>query len=90
MRLTDLGTGSRNRLGRIQRAATGEDRKPAKERLLRGGQEVVTPIERGAQSLLSLWKVLEPARQEGKTALQMSKQSGRRQHVGSRRGELDG
>ena len=50
----------------------------------------MAPVERGTQSLLSLWKVLEPARQEGKTALQVSKLSGRRQHVGSRRGELDG
>ena len=77
LRRIGLGMSARDRHRSIQRAAAGEDRKPAKERLLRGGQEVVTPIERRAQRLLSLRKVLKPARQERKTALQMSEKGDR-------------
>src|SRR5437667_7562399 len=50
----------RDRLGGLQRGPAGEDRKPGEEPLLVLVQQVVTPLDRGAQCRLA-WFGVSPS-----------------------------
>ena len=52
-RLERVHVGPGNLLGRLQRAASGEDGETCEEALLRRGEQLVRPLDRRAQRLLS-------------------------------------
>ena len=51
-------------LGRLERAAAGEDREAPEQRLLGRRQQVVAPVDRAAQRLLALRQVARAAGQQ--------------------------
>ena len=68
-------------LGRLQRPAAGEDRQPAKQRLLAGREQVVAPGDGVAQRLLARGQVAGAAGQQRQAPVQPRQQRRRRQHA---------
>ncbi len=76
-------------LRRGQRERTSEDREPSQQRLLRFGQQVVRPVERGAQGPVALDARPSPAGQQTEHVVEAIGDLGGTQRAGPGRGQLD-
>jgi hypothetical protein len=75
---------------RIQRERAGEDRQPVEDGPLRFAEQVVGPLERGAQRPVALGAHTPAARQQPEHVVETLGDLGRAQRSRPRRGELDG
>jgi hypothetical protein len=80
---------SADRLDGVEPAASGEHRKRREEAPLLVRQEVVAPLDRGPEGLLSLVRVARAAGQKRETLVQSSRQRLRGEQLEPRRRELD-
>ena len=77
---------SADRLGGFERPAAGEHRESLKNPLLRIGQQLVAPVNGGAQRLLTRQRCAVPARQESEALIETACQLIGAQGVQTRRG----
>ena len=63
-RSLELGLGIANGFDTFERASAGEDGEAPEKFLLGGADQIVTPVDRGAQSLLTLRKVASATREQ--------------------------
>src|SRR5919201_172396 len=87
-RLEGVELGARDRLGGAQRAAAGEHGETGKEPPLFLVEQLVRPLDRGAQGLLPGLRVAA-APEQVEALLQPLQDLGRGEHARARRGQLD-
>ena len=76
---------SANSLGRLERPAAGEDGEAGEEPAARLAQEVVAPVERRAQCLMSCRPIARPSGQDPRRCVQPREQRSRREQRRARR-----
>ena len=84
----DRVTGA-DRLGRLERTPRREDRQPSEDGPLRLGQEVVAPVDRGAQRLMPRDRRPASAGQEAEAVVEACCDLLDRERPDPSRGELD-
>ena len=84
------GVAGRDGLGRLERPSATEDSEAAEERAFVLGQELVAPVDGGAQRLLAGHRRAIAAGEETELIAEAVEDLGRREHVDARRRQLDG
>ena len=79
-----------DRLDGVEGGAAAKDAESGKKRLLRRFEEVVAPVDRGAERLLPCGEIARSAGEEGQARLQPCQELRGRQEPGARGGQLDG
>jgi hypothetical protein len=85
-----VGRDLRHHLDRLQRRRAGERRETRQQRLLAGVQQVVGPVQGGAQAAMALGEVSRAACEHPERSVESGEQLTRRKRGHARCGELDG